>query len=91
MKKMVYLAISGGLLMQPAMADDVSAIVWLPHGVLSGNKLFESLLTTYWQREKEVNELDEPNFTEVLKTPGSALTAKQVRELAEQVWPEISM
>ena len=69
-------------------AEETTAIAWVPRGILSGKKLCEALLTTYWRREKEENESEEPNFTEVIKTPLAALSQRQINELAEQIWPE---
>jgi|LakMenEpi03Aug12_release.lakeMendotaPanAssembly.Ray.scaffolds.fasta_scaffold868510_2 hypothetical protein len=69
-------------------SEGFSAIAWAPKGVLPSGELSRILLKTYWQREKEENESEEPNFTEVLKTDGVALSPKQVNEIANQIWPE---
>jgi hypothetical protein len=69
-------------------SEGFSAIAWAPREVLPSEELSRILLTTYWQREKEENESEEPNFTEVLKTEGAALSPKQVNEMAKQIWPE---
>jgi hypothetical protein len=67
--------------------DGASALAWLPRGKLCASELYESLLTAYWQREKEENELENPNFTEVLETGGALLSAKKIQGLALQIWP----
>ena len=68
-------------------SEGVAPIAWVPRGTFSDEELRRILLTTYWQREKEENESEEPNFTEVLKARGAALSPKQVNELAKQIWP----
>jgi hypothetical protein len=67
-------------------SEGIAAIAWVPQGTFSKEELNRILLTTYWQREKEETESEEPNFTEVLKTRGAALSPKQVNELAKQIW-----
>jgi hypothetical protein len=70
-------------------AEGATALAWLPRGILSGDELNNALLEAYWQREKDENETEEPNYTEVLKTRGAALSPKQVNELANKIWPEL--
>jgi hypothetical protein len=69
-------------------AEGLTAIAWLPREVLSGSELYDALLTTYWQCDKEKNETDQPNFTEVLETRDATLSPKQVLDLAKRIWPE---
>ncbi|MEY3479988.1 MAG: hypothetical protein RIQ71_763 [Verrucomicrobiota bacterium] len=69
-------------------AEGTTAIAWVPCGVLSESDVKHELLAAYWRREKEENESEEPNFTEVVKTPSAALTPREVCALAEQVWPK---
>ncbi len=68
------------------MADEPSAMAWLPRGILSGKNLYRALLLTFSQREKEELDSDNPNFTEVLNNPRAAFATKEINELAEQVW-----
>jgi len=67
--------------------DEISPVAWLTSGILSGSDLNETLLTTFWQRDKEENESEEPNFTEVIETIDAAFSPKQVNELVKRVWP----
>lgn len=68
--------------------EGATALAWLPRDILSGDELNEALLATYWQREQEENESEEPNYTEVLKTRGAALSPKQIKELTNRIWPK---
>ena len=69
-------------------SEGLSAIAWAPQGVLPSGELSRILLMTYWQREKEETESEGPNFEEVLKTGGAALSPKQVNDMAKEIWPE---
>ena len=71
------------------MADQLSAIAWLPKGILSGKRLYRILLSAYWQREKEEYDMEEPNFTETLENPSAALSSKEIHQLAEEIWPPV--
>lgn len=68
------------------MADEPSAMAWLPRGILSRKNLYRALLLTFSQREKEELDSDNPNFTEVLNNPRATFATKEINELAEQVW-----
>jgi hypothetical protein len=70
-------------------AEGATALAWVQRGILSGDELNNALLEAYWQREKDENESEEPNYTEVLKTQGAALSPEQVNELANKIWPEL--
>jgi hypothetical protein len=67
-------------------AEGLSAIAWAPKGVLPISELGRSLLRAYWQREKEENESEEPNLTEVLEAEGAVLSPEEVNDIAEQIW-----
>ena len=71
------------------MADQLSAIAWLPKGVRSGKSLYQVLILAYWQREKEENDMEEPNFTEILDNPSAALSSKEIHKLGEEIWPPV--
>ena len=66
---------------------DMSADAWLPRNILTGPALWEALLLGYWGAEKTAYNLDGPNFNEVVTDERGALSAEEVWDLVERIWP----
>lgn len=69
------------------LGPDKFAVAWIPRGVVTGDELWQSLIEAYWIAERDVNEWDEPNFSEVIEDKVSILSSKAIDRLRAKVWP----
>ena len=69
-------------------SEDLSAISWCKQGVHTGKLLFKTLLKAYWEAEKESNDWDEPNYSELTSETTAVLSQKEIEGLAKEIWPE---
>jgi hypothetical protein len=67
--------------------EEMTAIAWVELGAIPSNDLSSALLKTYWQREKEESQSEEPSFSEIIKSDRAVLPSEQVRAILEEVWP----
>jgi hypothetical protein len=67
--------------------EELTAIAWVEHGAIPSNDLSSALLKTYWQREKEESNSEEPSFSEIMKSDRAVLPSEKVRAILEEVWP----
>jgi hypothetical protein len=45
-------------------------------------------LKAYWEAEKETNEWEEPNYSELTTEKVAGLSIKEIEGLAKEIWPK---
>ncbi len=62
-------------------------IAWMEAGKLNFKELAQSLLKQLWEDERDDNDADGPAFDEIIPSKTAILTAAEIREVADSVWP----
>jgi hypothetical protein len=65
---------------------ELSAIAWLPKGILVGPALWEALLVGCWGAEKTGYNSDGPNFNEIITDKQAALSSEEVWAIVDRIW-----
>lgn len=68
--------------------DSTAAMSWLPRQQMRGKELHVALLEALFTAEKENLEIDEPNFSEIIDSKDSLLSADEARQLAARVFSD---
>jgi hypothetical protein len=63
------------------------AVAWTVQNNLPA-KPWTELLMAYWKAERDCNHWDEPNFSEIVRTPRSLMTPVEIWSIVEALWPE---
>jgi hypothetical protein len=69
-------------------SEGLTALSWYKHGEHTGKPLFKTLLKAYWEAEKETNDWEEPNYSELTSETTAVLSQKEIEGLAKEIWPE---
>ena len=69
------------------LGPDKCAVAWIPRGVVTGDELWQRLIEAYWIAERDINEWEEPNSSDLIQDKRSLMSSKTLNRLSAKVWP----
>ncbi len=63
------------------------AVAWIPRGTLRGDELWQRLIEAYWIAERDINEWEEPNSSDLIQDKRSLMSSRTLNRLSAKVWP----